>query len=77
MARGVQRSPEERIQSLYNQIADLETKKSTIQSKISDTKNQILEIEREIKAKQLSELQNVLDSTGLTPEQLIALAKKQ
>lgn len=76
MARGVAKPIEEKLQSLVELILEWEDKKNKAQSKINELKAQKQELENEIQAKQFSELQNIMDSSGLTPEQLIELVSK-
>lgn len=77
MARGVKQTDEEKLEVIEKEIAELESRKAGIQAKINERKESKRELENTIKLNKLSSIQEVLDSTGMTPEDLLELIKSK
>lgn len=73
MPRGIQKSDEEKLQSIEEQIAEMEERKAKIQSTITKLNNQRKKLLQTIHNKKLVELSKVLDSVGKTPEDIIEM----
>lgn len=75
MSRGVQKTDEERLQLLEQEIAELESRKSRIEEKIkglNERKQEVLEREHQ---KKLEELQSFIGSLGKSPEEILSILK--
>lgn len=72
MARGPQKPLDERIQAINDEIQELEDRKTKIDSKISELKEKREPLLNEQKLQQLEDVQKIIESTGLTPEEIIA-----
>ena len=71
MARGVRKSPEERLAALDAQIEKLTEAKETFQAKIEEAKKQKQAIQDEVKTEKLEEMAKILESTGLSVDDAI------
>jgi septal ring factor EnvC (AmiA/AmiB activator) len=77
MPRGVVRSDEDRIAEIDTAIADLEDKKEKLQEKIDDLDKQKQDILEAQKQKKINELLDLIEASGRTPDELIAMLKEQ
>lgn len=71
MPRGVQKSVEERIQLLQDAIQEQEDRKSKVDTKIAELKQQLEPLLNEQELNKLKDVKAVIDSTGLSPDEVI------
>ena len=76
MPRGRQKTDEQKLQELDDQIVAEEAKKVKIDTKIKDLKTQKQAILDAQKAKELEKLQELISKTGKSPKEIMALLKK-
>lgn len=72
MPRGVRKPLESRIQDIQDEIQELEKRKTSIDNKISDLKNKLEPLINEQKLNELEDVKKVIESTGLSPDEVIA-----
>ncbi len=77
MSRGKQKSDEERLQLIDDQIAAEEAKKSKIDEKIKALNDQKKAIFDEQKAKKVEALQEFIDKSGKSPDEIMAILKEK
>lgn len=77
MPRGKQKSDEQKLQELDNQIAKMESRKASIDNKIKDLKAQKKAIIDAQNAKKLEELQSFIESTGKSPDEIMVILKEK
>ncbi len=77
MPRGVrvQRTDDERLQIINQDIAEMTNRRNTIQAKIDKLNAQKKEILVSIEQKKLAELADVLAKTGKTPDDILNMLK--
>lgn len=75
MTRGVQKTDEEKLQALDDQIAELADRKDKIQFKIDDLNQQKQSILDEQNHKKLEEIQKLITESGRTPDEILAILK--
>lgn len=75
MPRGKQRSIEDRLADVDQEISELKERKSKIDEKISELNKQRESILDEQKMQKLGELSDFLSANNLTPEQLMSMVK--
>lgn len=75
MPRGQRKTDEDRLKDFDAQIAEMIQKRDAIQSKIDELKTQKQELLDEIQNKKLAEIAKILQETGKTPEEVIAMLK--
>lgn len=75
MSRGVQKTNEERLQILEEEIAELEFRKSKIDEKIKGLNEQKQAILDQQRQKKLEELQSFIVKLGKSPEEILELLK--
>lgn len=75
MSRGVQKTNEERLQILEEEIAELEFRKSKIDEKIKSLNEQKQVILDQQRQKKLEELQSFIVKLGKSPEEILELLK--
>ena len=76
MARGKQKSDEEKLQLIDDQISVEEAKKSKIDEKIKALNEQKQTIFDAQKQKKVEALQNFIDKSGKTPDEIMAILEK-
>lgn len=77
MSRGKQKSDEERLQLIDDQIAAEEAKKSKIDEKIKALNDQKKAIFDEQKAKKVEALQEFIDKSGKSPDEIMTILKEK
>lgn len=77
MPRGKAKSDEDKLQELDNQIAEMESRKASIDNKIKDFKAQKKAIIDAQNTKKLEELQEFISSTGKSPDEIMAILKEK
>lgn len=77
MARRKAKSDEVRLQELDDQIAEIESRKASLDSKIKDLKIQKQAILDTQNAKKLEELQDFISKTGKTPDEIMNILKEK
>jgi septal ring factor EnvC (AmiA/AmiB activator) len=76
MPRGVIRTDEDRIAEIDTNIAELEDKKEKLQAKIDELTKQKQDIIEAQKQKKVNELLGLIEASGKTPDELIAMLKE-
>jgi hypothetical protein len=71
MSRGTQKSDEERLQILDDQVAELESKKNAIDEKIKGLGEQKQVILDQQQQKKLKEIQRFISKSGKTPKKFL------
>jgi predicted nuclease with TOPRIM domain len=71
MARGVRKPLDERIQTIQDEIQGLEERKTGIDTKIAALKEKLEPLVNEQKLNELEDVKKVMESTGLSPDQII------
>lgn len=77
MARGVKQTDEQKLESIENQILEMEDRKAKIQATISNLKAQKKEILDSIEQKKLSEIAQLLEASGKTADDVLAILKAE
>lgn len=77
MPRGKQKSDEQKLQELDNQIAEMESRKATLDDKIKSLKADKKAILDAQNAKKLEELQEFISKTGKSPDEIMAILKEK
>ena len=77
MSRGKQKSDEERLQLIDDQIAAEEAKKSKIDEKIKALNDQKKAIFDEQQQKKVEALQEFIDKSGKSPDEIMAILKEK
>ena len=75
MARGVAKSPEERIQDIQAKKEQYQQKIDSYQAKISDLDKQIKAVKKEEESKKLDELLGVIEASGKSVDEVLASLK--
>lgn len=73
MARGVQRTDEEKLELLDKDIQEMIEKRNKIQSKIDDLNEQKQELLDAIEQKKLTEIATIISKSGKTPDEILAM----
>jgi len=73
MARGVQRTEEQRLELLDKDIQEMIEKRDKIQSKIDDLNEQKQEIQNSIEQKKLAEIATIISQSGKTADEILAM----
>ncbi|MCI1964528.1 MAG: hypothetical protein LKJ17_00095 [Oscillospiraceae bacterium] len=77
MPRGKQKSDEEKLQLIDDQISVEETKKSKIDEKIKALNDQKKAIFDEQQHKKIEVLQEFIDKSGKSPDEIMAILKEK
>ena len=75
MPRGVQKTDEEKLQAIDNQITEMEDRKAKIQNTINRLNAKRKEVLQNVHNKKLEELAKVLESSGKTPDDILEMLK--
>ena len=76
MSRGTQKTDEERLQTLNDQITEMESRKATIDEKIKSLAEQKQVILDQQQQKKLEEIQKFISKSGKTPEEILEILKR-
>ena len=76
MPRGTTKTTEEKLKIIEQEITEMEERKAKIQSKISDLNSQRKELQSMIDQKKLIELSNIIEQSGKSPEEILAMLKQ-
>jgi septal ring factor EnvC (AmiA/AmiB activator) len=76
MPRGVIRTDEDRIAEIDTAIAGIEDKKGKLQAKIDELAKQKQDIMEAQKQKKVDELLGLIEASGKTPDEIIAMLKE-
>jgi septal ring factor EnvC (AmiA/AmiB activator) len=76
MPRGVIRTDEDRIAEIDTAIAGIEDKKGKLQAKIDELAKQKQDIMEAQKQKKVDELLGLIEASGKTPDEIIAMVKE-
>ena len=76
MSRGTQKTDEERLQILNDQITELESRKTTIDEKIKSLNEQKQVVLDQQQQKKLEEIQKFISKSGKTPEEILEILKR-
>ena len=76
MARGVQRTTEERLEMLDKDIQEMIEKRNKIQSKIDDLNDQKQELLDAIEQKKLAEIATIISQSGKTADEILAMLQR-
>jgi len=71
MARGVRKPLDERIQTIQDEIQRLDERKAGIDTKIASLKEKLEPLMNEQKLNELEDVKKVIESTGLSTDQII------
>ena len=76
MSRGIQKTDEEKLQILDEQITELESRKLKIDEKIKSLNEQKQAVLDQQQQKKLEELQKFISRSGKTPEEILEIIKR-
>ncbi|MGX8709701.1 hypothetical protein ACRQU7_13270 [Caproiciproducens sp. R1] len=76
MSRGTQKTDEERLQILDEEIAKLESRKIKMDEKIEGFNKRKEAILNQQKQKKLEELQKFISKSGKSPEEILEMIKR-
>lgn len=76
MSRGVQKTDEERLQILNEQIAELESRKGAIDEKIKKINEQKQAVLDQQQQKKLEDIQKFISKSGKTPEEILEILNR-
>lgn len=75
MPRGVQKSIDDRLLEIGEQISEMEVRKEKIQEKIKELKQKKETVLSDQRQKRLEELNDALTQSGKTPEEILQILK--
>lgn len=76
MPRGAQKTDEEKLQILDDQIAEMESRKTKLDEKIREFNEQKQTILDQQQQRKLEEIQKFILKSGKTPEEILEILKR-
>lgn len=75
MPRGVQKSIEDRISAIQDEINEMTERRDNIQAKIDELEAKMQSLLDEQEAKKLKEIQKLISQSGKSPEEILDMLK--
>lgn len=75
MPRGVQKSIEDRISAIQDEINEMTERRDNIQAKIDELEAKMQSLLDEQEAKKLREIQKLISQSGKSPEEILDMLK--